>query len=541
MNISTFCRPVNVSSKRWSRFAAMLYAISLSGSMMAQVMNPDAVVLFDRNTVGGTAASAGSGGAYSSVGGDPSSMSLNPAGLGLFKTSDICISPGLRIANDQSAYNGSSLGSTHTIAQFGQAGAVFTKELPKKSGPGVSPFALKSFTFGINYQSDNTFDRDQNFNYLNTNHSLINNYATASNYYGTDQWSLESAFFSLAGIQGLTGTGGQYTSNVKAPVQQVGTISTRGGINNINLGFGGNLGDKIFFGFSLGVPLINYTVTSQISETNANANDTITHFQNYQLSSTVSESGVGLTGKVGLIFKPVSWFRVGVSYSLPTWYFLSENYTADLIYSFDSILPTEIGPYGADVFNYRIRTPMKGTIGTSFYLNENSFISADYEFQNIGATHYYIQNDSFQQAAGINSYLKSTYTYSHTLRVGLQGAIKKLRLRAGYSYTNSPFKSGQNYTTSPYNQAMQTATFGIGLRFKVFYVDLAYVFTYSKDGVSPNYVIPLDQINSTYMTHTAMLTLGFKIPTKGGNSSSSQPRRRSSDQLPKNIDPGDKY
>jgi hypothetical protein len=186
---------------------------------------------------------------------------------------------------------------------------------------------------------------------------------------------------------------------------------------------------------------------------------------------------------------------------------------------------------------------MKGTLGASFYLNENSFISADYEFQNIGATHYSFSNDSAGlQASETNGYIKGTYTYSHTLRAGLQGAIKKLRLRAGYAYTNSPFKSGQNYTASQYNQAIQTATFGVGLKFKVIYLDLAYVLTYSRDGISPGYIIPLDQINSTYMTHSVLFTLGFKIPSKGDNSSpAKQQRQRSSDQLPKYIDPGDKY
>lgn len=522
------------------RFAGLILTSLLAGSLAGQVQNPDAITLFDRSSIGGTAANAGSCGAYSSVGGNLSGMSLNPAGLGLYKTSDISITPGLRVAHDQSTYDGSSMNANHTIGEFAQAGAVFTKNIHSKtSAPGSGSFGLKSISIGINYQTDNSFDRSQNFNYLNTSGSLVNKYAALSNYYGTNQWSIESVLLGASGILGQNASG-QYTSNVKTPVQQSGNLSTNGGTNKISLGLGGNIDDKIFFGFSLAVPILNYTVNATINESNPIPNDTATYFQNYQLQSSVSESGVGVTGNLGLIFKPVSWFRFGISYTLPTWYFMSENYNGNLFFSNGD---STTGELSADPYSYKIRTPMKGTIGASFYLNENSFISADYELQNIGATHYTLSDDSAGLfTAQTNGYIKQTYTYSHTLRVGIQGAIKKLRLRAGYSYTNSPFKSGQNYTASQYNQAMQSFTLGLGLKFKVFYMDLAYVLTYSRDGVSPDYIIPLDQINSTYMTHTALLTLGVRIPSKGGdNSSTPSKKQRSSDQLPRYIDPGDKY
>jgi hypothetical protein len=87
---------------------------------------------------------------------------------------------------------------------------------------------------------------------------------------------------------------------------------------------------------------------------------------------------------------------------------------------------------------------------------------------------------------------------------------------------------------------VQGATLGMGLLFKHFYLDLAYVFSYSKDGVSPNFQIPLDQINSQYFSHSVLLTLGFKIGHKD-DTEPTKTRRRQSDELPKFIDPGDKY
>jgi hypothetical protein len=469
-------------------------------------------------------------------------MELNPAGLGLYRSSDIAITPGIRVGADQSTYDGSSMNTNHTIFQFAQAGAMLTKKMPDRShGNGPSnPFALKFITVGINYETENSFDRNQSFALTNTSHSLVDNYARASNAYGTNQWSLESALLSAANIIGTNASGTSYSSNVKAPVEQAGNLNTRGAVNKVNIGFGGNLGDKLFFGLSLGIPILNYSVSALVSETNPNVDST--HFQAYNLSSNISETGVGVTGKLGLIYKPTPWMRFGVAYSLPTWYFLTENYNGSVVYSFDTMAAGNEIDGSVQPASYRIRTPMKGTIGASFYFKEHGFLSVDYDFQNIGSTHYSFPNDSFQNGAAYNSYIKSTYTYSHTIRAGIEGAIKKFRIRAGYSYTTSPFKSGHNYTDASYDQSIQCATFGLGLKFKVFYMDLAYIFSYTRDGVSPGYVIPLDQINSTYMTHSVLLTLGFKIPTKGSSNkpNDTQPKRRSSDQLPKYIDPGDK-
>ena len=532
-----------LDSRLFARFGLSFFTILFSVSIMAQFPNPDATVLFSRSGISGTARTVGSGGALSSVGADLGSMELNPAGLGLFRASDICVTPGFRLAADQSSYNNSTMGASHVILQFAQAGTVFTKSYaPKLDMAGAaSPLALRSITFGINYQTENSFDRSQKFNSLNTTHSLIDQYAYTSNQIGIDQWSIESVFFSLAGIQGKN-TLGTYTSNVKAPVQQTGSLGTGGAINRISLGLGGNLGDKLFFGFSIGIPILNYSVHTQISETNASLNDSITHFQNYSLSSNVSESGVGVTGKLGLIYKPAQWARFGLSYSLPTWYFMKENGDADLVYNFDTIPTSEVGPGSTNPIGYQLRTPMKGTIGASFYLKEHGFISIDYEFQNLGATHYHFTDANYSSLdTSINSYMKSMYGYSHTIKIGLEGAIKKLRLRAGYSYTNSPFKTNNNYAAVGHNGAVQSATLGIGGRFKKFYIDLAYVFSYSKDNLSPNFQIPLDPISSRIMSHNVLLTLGFKLSKSNSTSAPTSRKKRSSDELPRDLEPDKRY
>src|ERR1700722_18995933 len=77
----------------------------LAGAINAQTPNPDATLLFSRSSISGTARTAGSGGAFSSVGADLGCLDLNPAGLGLYRSSDVSITPAIRVAGDQSIYD----------------------------------------------------------------------------------------------------------------------------------------------------------------------------------------------------------------------------------------------------------------------------------------------------------------------------------------------------------------------------------------------------------------------------------------------------
>ena len=91
------------------RFTILVFAVLMAGKLAAQFPNPDASILFSRASVSGTAASIGAGGAFSSVGNDLGCIDLNPAGLGLYKSSDLCITPGIKISSDRSAYDGNTM------------------------------------------------------------------------------------------------------------------------------------------------------------------------------------------------------------------------------------------------------------------------------------------------------------------------------------------------------------------------------------------------------------------------------------------------
>jgi len=83
----------------------------------------------------------GLGGAYGAVGADFTTTSMNPAGLGLYKMSEISVTPAVFIQNINSTYNGILESDSKTNFYMGNAGLVITSPASaksKKSGFSIS-------------------------------------------------------------------------------------------------------------------------------------------------------------------------------------------------------------------------------------------------------------------------------------------------------------------------------------------------------------------------------------------------------------------
>lgn len=493
----------------------------LSRFSFAQNIPADATASWCRTGLSGTARTAGSGGAYGSVGADMGGISINPAGLGLYRSTDFSITPLVQIGNNEGIYDGSHT-FVHKPAFFlAQGGFEFSKLYKKKGDDNAEP-VLRAFSFALNFQQQGIFTRSQTYGATNTNKSLIDGYVDLMNYYHQPATSFapEVQIASLTNLIGQNINGGSYFSNVKAPVLQHGDIETRGGINRIDAAFGFNLLDKLYLGVDLAVPILGYSVSSTISETPTSPQTN--QIQDYSMNTVISESGYGFNGIIGLIYRPFPWMRVGAAYHLPTWYAIHEDYT--LNFSEDTAVYNVSGPANLPTFQYGFRTPMKGVFSASFYYKQFGFISVDYELQNLGAQRIHVPNDSLNYQTYYNDGMKSTYTYTHTIHAGVEAAIKIVRLRAGYSFSSSPYKSGQQVTAG-YNDVRNAISAGIGVRLKHFYADVAYVYGWSKDATvqMSNYNYP---VNSIYNSSTILLTVGWKFEAGGKNTTQQKTQQR---------------
>src|ERR687884_145297 len=67
---------------------------------------------------GGTARNVAIGGAMGSLGGDITANNINPAGIGLYKTREIVLSPGVILNNNEFNYRGENSNTSKTAFAY---------------------------------------------------------------------------------------------------------------------------------------------------------------------------------------------------------------------------------------------------------------------------------------------------------------------------------------------------------------------------------------------------------------------------------------
>jgi hypothetical protein len=493
--------------------ALVLFFVCLSAFTQAQTYYSDAL-LYSRNTISGTARTAAAGSAFGSVGADIGSMSINPAGIGLYRSTDFSVTPALKLGYNNALFVNTNTAVSSSNLYFGQAGIAWYIPVNKNAKPDAmsfNPNKLKSLTIGINYQRQNFNTRSIDFDALNTTQSNVSSYTDYLNATKSpvdfNNYAPELILLKNAGLIYRDTADGNFYSCVLTPVNQAGSIRYKGSKDEVNLAIAGNVSDKFYFGFALGIPIVTNLQTTSFTETNRNSLDTTSHFSKYTIQSDLRATGYGVNASFGIIYRAASWLRLGATYHLPTFFTLNDEFAIGSAVLFD----TAYIPSGVQYspFKYRLRSPMRGVVSASFYVKQYAFFSVDYEFENYGAMRYNFGKDYVNFATTTNNYMKTNYGFGHTVRAGAEGAVKWFRVRAGYSYSGSPFK--KSYGDNTYREARHNITFGVGYKGKRFYADFAYLYCTNKDVIT---LMALSNIKSTYNTHRLLITLGWKMEVK---------------------------
>ena len=105
----------------------ILYTLFLS----TLILSANAQVSYDalnysQTFNGGTARFASMGGAFGALGGDFSSLSVNPAGLGVYRSSEFTLTPSFKKRSVASTYNGTNNEDSRSRLGFDNIGFVFS-------------------------------------------------------------------------------------------------------------------------------------------------------------------------------------------------------------------------------------------------------------------------------------------------------------------------------------------------------------------------------------------------------------------------------
>ena len=447
---------------------------------------------------GGTARFSAMAGAYSAIGADLSTISTNPAGIGVYRKNEFTFTPSIFTKSSNTSYNGQSEKDFTNNFNISNLGVVFTHK-PRNDGSG---WKYVNFAFGLN-RCDN-FQNRTIIEGNNANSSLMDIYchdAQGLSLGNLDPYSTQMAF----GTQLIdTISASHYSSNVPSGgILQRKSIETQGAIQEWDFALGANYNNKLFIGGTIGFPHIRYkeqSVYREMDKANISPN-----FNSFSLNEDLTTTGSGVNFKFGLIYVPIDIdmvkIKLGAAVHTPTYYTMHDDWKSTMTSNFDNGTSNSVNsPQGS--FDYTLTTPMRGIGSIAIQLFQRATISADYEYANYSTAHLDSKGDDFIDQ---NDSIQSNYKAAGNLKIGAEVALGLFSLRCGYAIYGSPYISGSN-------SGKKTAiSAGFGIIDKKYFLDFAYV--YSKSDVS-YYLYNYANMNAASVKNTSgnfLLTLGFKF------------------------------
>ena len=452
----------------------------------------------------GTARFMSMGGAFTALGGDISTLNQNPAGIGIYRKSEIGITLDINMAKTDITAGLSKYSEDKTRAycnNFGYVGAI-----------NLDSDIMRTFNWGVSYSRVASFDRTYRAgmrgNYVPISNSVTNYIASFTNQpasvYEYDKANKYNPYYdgngdwlSILAYQGfLISNNGNSTYNGLWGKNTTGDMSTtvreKGYVDEYSIDFGGNVSDIVYWGVGFGITDIRYTQTSVYDEGLSNA-----YIPNQSTGYRVGDgtitlgndklvTGSGFNFKTGLIIKPINELRLGIAVHTPTYYKLSQDFRGYATYDYPGFYDLKTVETEAGYFDWKLQTPWKLMFGVAGVVGGRAILSADYEYAAYNKMEISDRDDMYDYSLE-NQDIENIYKPQHTFRIGAEYRVTpEFSVRAGYNHQSSAvekdlYNANIEVATSGTNPAYtldnttQYITLGLGYRYKAFYADLAYV------------------------------------------------------------------
>ena len=410
-------------------------------------------------TILGTARYMGIGGAMTAIGGDPSAVLDNPAGLGLYRRLEVLFTPGI-------AFGGNNhLSSPYKTAGngflFPQTSIVITLPTYRTDGKGVLFHNLM-----FSYQRMHSFNRA-----LETN--------------AEDRTSL-GYLFSQTGVD----LGIPYCKDTKNSFNKL-LLQERGYVDQYSFHWAMNISDRWYVG--LGLQIQSYLLSSDADyqEWFAGKND-----YNNNITSVIL-SGTSFNMALGVLYRPIKWLRLGASLQLPSVGSLNTSTYGRLEAQTDSLRFS----YAPDLkySDKSFHMPWHLSTSVAFQIGAYALIAAQYDYTTA-------------------SYMQSV----HSLRAGLEVVpVMGMYINAGYVFEMnshlyaSPTKVDPSLDRqdaySVFPRSSQYASAAIGYRGTYTIVQLAYQYHLQQPLLyAHEYTAQYD--NVAFKNNRIVMTIGWHLP-----------------------------
>jgi len=492
------------------------------------------VVKYLEPNISGSARYSSMAGAFGALGGDPSAIKDNPAGLGIFRSSEISGSLGLLTNNINSKWLG--VNTDENSSSFSPNNVAYILSVATNSGKKTG---LQRSNWGFNYNKLNSFNRDVRINGGSTTSSLshylgyfsgsisgddlyFRNNSTYDPYNNTKASWLSVLAANADFILGGEDQDGKYWGSFLKANETLTpsyNLIEQGNFSQYAFSWSGNFSNRIFLGASLNLYSLDYSAEAYYTE--KYQTDKVSLGNYYSSEAT----GAGL--KLGTIVVPVDYLRFGLSMQTPVLYSIKDYNNAEIYYN-----GSKIGYTPNAESDFKIMTPITYNFSAAFLMGNSGVIGIEYETadnsqselldldenNNLTGKNFREENDS------INSLFKSR----SMLKLGFEYKLNSnISIRAGYAIADPVTSDKMNKYMIPntvrtdpeyfIKKGAEYITGGIGYRESNWYVDLAVVHKkfeenfnpYNSKNLNPQFQIPAAKLMNTKLSVQATIGLKF--------------------------------
>ena len=513
----------------------------------------------------GSARATAMGGAFASLGADLTAMTLNPAGLGMYRHNEVSVSPLLSVAKASTA--GTQAWGSNSKTRFALADLGVAINLFEGAGKGVTSVTLG---FGLNRIADfNTrysYASDQRYNGamvpsiadVFAQQMNQNNAFPAANpeggpngrldYRNPYLWPAVLAYKSAMTHVVEDGAGNLFWEpdaiGPRASILRSVDAYDTGSINEFNFAVGANLNNIVYIGASLGIQSVHKSSTFVYGEDYgyfADGDNGLAYGPGGVLPAQLEYAdlwqrtvldGVGINFKLGVIVRPVAGLRLGVALHTPTYYSLERSYQAGLQYSLlandpaidqqttESLAsPVQFDEAGN---SWDFTSPTRLMLGASYTFGKLAIVSVDYErnWYN-GMRVKNVPNGADFGPATYKADFKENFRAVNTLRAGVEvRPLPIFALRAGCGFSSSMLRDESIAYEVPQLTTSNYFTLGAGINLsRSVSLDVAYqhltdnqtsyrLFYSEPDPVSSYHAYASELYTTSLTRHFVTLTLG---------------------------------
>lgn len=508
-----------------------------AGTLMYGTINAQNVVdavRFGSLDITGTSRYRAMGGAFGALGGDVSSMTDNPAGMGIFRgTSEISFTPNLSFSKSITDGNSKTKRkkSDVSVSNFSYVMSFKTEDAEhlvnfnlgigfNHSGSTVRRYETilddpkSSFGFYLENMANNalcSLNQYDNPSYLKSNAGW--NSAPLLALLGYDCYAIDDNIYKdQNGIEHCEGViSFDQANSLNAYQRMFVRESNRFDEYNLNASF--NWDDFIYAGLTMSIVDFNSTINTEFNE-----DYDYEYKGNYtQYYNDIETKGSGVNFKLGVIVKPIDQWRIGLAVHTPSWLEMRDYYFGQMITDDKRCENYSRPTDGTLEYRYRYYTPWEYQFSTAYVFGTRAILSLEYDMKDYTDMKYKQDHDVYDYSSkdvlrNVNRSIKNNTALQHTIKAGLEYRVTpQLSLRAGYAHKTRPFagdvynssisrgiKIGKdsyydgNYdlfdsSTKPNYSLLDTQDFysgGIGWRGKIFSFDLSCMSQIRKEKVA---------------------------------------------------------